>query len=693
MPTLQTAMDLHRQGRLNEAETQYRTLLAGAPQQFETLHLFGTLKLQQGRSAEASDLLSRAVQVNPGSLDTRSNLIAALLGLGRGEDALAHCNQILAARPGETGAYYSRGVALMQMGRHADALQDFDRVLAAQPDHLNALFNRANTLAALGRHDEAVAGFDRLLAIAPGHADALNNRSKVLAQIGRQEEAIKGYDRVLAIEPRHVHAWTNRAEALMALGRFEEALASADRGVAVTPSSAEAHITRANILARLGRPQDALACSDTALAINSQMPEAWASRGIALQTLGRYTDALESHNKALALRPDDVAALINRGVTLDALGRHEGALGDLVRALALDERSQVKVPESSGFGHALHLLGRYDEAIAHVERVLARDPGNNEARYCLSAFYLSCGRFNEGWPLHDSRFLYSARKQPRPYPQPQWTGERLEGPLLVWGEQGLGEQILYASTIDDVVARAGTVVMEVEPRLVDLFRRSFPDITIEPMQTDLYGGAIQAHVPIASLPHFVRHNWSDFLRSRRAYLIADAERSAALRRRLAGDGRKVIGLSWKSANPRYEQAKSAQLCDFAPVLELANCRFVDLQYGDTTPDLADIRHRLGVEIEHLDDVDNTRDIDGLAALMSACDLVVTVSNTTAHLAGALGRPTVVFVPFGQAQFWFWFRDRDDSVWYPDVRLKRQIHNQSWGELIASHSAEIAKMVS
>jgi ADP-heptose:LPS heptosyltransferase len=125
---------------------------------------------------------------------------------------------------------------------------------------------------------------------------------------------------------------------------------------------------------------------------------------------------------------------------------------------------------------------------------------------------------------------------------------------------------------------------------------------------------------------------------------------------------------------------------------MPGCRFVDLQYGDTRADREQVERALGIRVEHLDGIDNSNDIDGLAALMTACDVVVTVSNTAAHLAGALGRPTVVLVPFGNARIWYWFRDRPRSPWYPDVRLHRQAAGEPWAATIAAAAPAIVSII-
>jgi len=151
----------------------------------------------------------------------------------------------------------------------------------------------------------------------------------------------------------------------------------------------------------------------------------------------------------------------------------------------------------------------------------------------------------------------------------------------------------------------------------------------------------------------------------------------------------VIGLSWRSLNPAAGRPKTALLKDFAPLFSLPRCRFIDLQYGDTAEERKAVEDEFGVKIERLEEIDNTLDIDGLAALITACDLVASVSNTNAHLAGALGKPTWVFAPFGHARFWYWFKGKPDSPWYPRVRVKHQASDQSWSDAIAAAAPEIS----
>jgi hypothetical protein len=335
-------------------------------------------------------------------------------------------------------------------------------------------------------------------------------------------------------------------------------------------------------------------------------------------------------------------------------------------------------------------LERFDDAIATLDRIIALKPDDVAAKWNKSIICLGLGRFQEAWPLYEYRWTGAKGLVPRGYTQPRWNGGRVDGTLMIWGEQGLGDEIIHASMLPDVLARTPSVMFEVEPRLVPLFARSFPAVRVIACQADLYAGKVDAQEPLASIGRFLRRSFEDF--PRRGYLVADAARAQALRARLASDGRKVIGLSWVSKAPVGGAAKSARLADFEALLRLPNCRFVDLQYGDTGEERAALTRDLGIVVERLADIDNTSDLDGLAALMTACDVIVTVSNTTAHLAGALGRPVFVMVPHGFARIWYWFHDRSQSPWYPRVEVRRQRSGQPWADVVAAVTREVSALM-
>ena len=213
-----------------------------------------------------------------------------------------------------------------------------------------------------------------------------------------------------------------------------------------------------------------------------------------------------------------------------------------------------------------------------------------------------------------------------------------------------------------------------------------------PRAPEPYDGSIDAQEPLGSLGRYLRTSWRAFPRSKRGYLVADEAHASELRHNLTGDPRLVVGLSWISRSQDSGKLRSAKLSDFASLLRLRGCRFLDLQYGDTLAEREAVECDIGVRVERVSDVNNTNDIDTLAALMTACDVVVTVDNTTAHLAGALGRPTWVLVPPGSPRIWYWFKGRHDSPWYPHVRVRNQMPGQPWSDLVFSVTKEVSGFI-
>jgi tetratricopeptide (TPR) repeat protein len=584
-------------------------------------------------------------------------------------------------------ALYREARSRCQQGLIAEGIHLARRALALDPRQARFHTLLGMALSNVERHAEALGSFDQ--AIALGAADAHGSRADALVGLGRLVDALESFDRALAHDPSSVADWCNRGAALLELGRAGEAADSFARATALAPDFAEAHYNHGNALVKLERHADAIVSYDRALTHKPDYVDALNNRANALNVLGRLPEALACVEAALALAPEHVGALVTRSVLLRKLRRSAEAIASCERAHALkpDDTDALTVRAD-----LLTDLERFEEAIATLDRISALKPDDVAAKWNKSLICLGLGRFQEGWPLYEHRWAGAKGLVPRGYTQPRWNGGRIDGTLLIWGEQGLGDEILHASMLPDVLARTSSVVFEVEPRLAPLFERSFPTVKVIAGQPELYAGTVDAQEPLASLGGFLRRSFEDFPRRERGYLAADRARALALRARLASDGRRVIGLSWVSKAPLGGASKSAQLADFEALLRLPNCRFVDLQYGDTRAERAALARDLGIVVERLGDIDNTTDLDGLAALMTACDAVVSVSNTTAHLAGALGRPTFVMVPHGFARIWYWFHERNQSPWYPRVLVRRQQSGQPWADVVAVVAREVSALV-
>ena len=286
---------------------------------------------------------------------------------------------------------------------------------------------------------------------------------------------------------------------------------------------------------------------------------------------------------------------------------------------------------------------------------------------------------------------------------PHWAGEPLVGKtVLIWGEQGVGDEIMLASVLSEVMQAAGQVIVECDPRLIPIYRRSFPDAEFigrdEPPSQRLSAPEIDYQCALGSLCRWLRRGTPDFA-DPTAYLAAEAKKVADIRARYQalGTGPK-IGIAWRSKpkgaaieNILFSESKTIALESWAPILRTPGVKFVNLQYGDCSRDLTAMRERFGVEVFQDQEIDQMASLDDFAAQIAALDLVVAGSNTTVHLAGALGRPVWTMVPF--VPDWRWQMGRDDTLWYPSMRLFRQPERGDWESVIQSVANELSRAFS
>ncbi len=604
---------------------------------------------------------------------------------------------ILQAEPEHFDALHMLGVVHLQTGRKEEALRLIDLAVTINPQAPIAFNNRGNALQSLDRYQDALASYDKALALKSDYDEALKNRADVLKALGRYDEALVFYGKALDINSRFAEAYNNRGILLQALGRFADALESFDRAVALKPGNAEALNNRGDALRMLLRHEEALASYKQALAVNPALVEALVNAGGTLRVLYRYEEALASYDKALAIAPQHTKALNNRGAILRDTLRHGEALESFDKALAL---KPDYIEALVNRGTALHELGREDDAIQSFDKALALEPSHAEAHWNKALALLTQGDLAAGWREYEWRWKCRDFKfPPRGFSQPQWQGGDLRGgTLLVWGEQGVGDEVLYSSMVGDLVDRGISVMWESDPRLVPLVRRSYPGARaigrVTPPDPATRDPLIRAQISTASLGQHLRRDAGDFPTNRRGYLKADDARAQAYRKQLLGaDKTRLIGVSWISKNPDFGAHKTSRLEDWAPIWQAAGgaSRFIDLQYGDTAVE----RAAANLDLTHLNDLDLFNDIDGLAALIAACDLVITVSNTTAHLAGALGIPVWVMVPGGNGKLWYWGAERAGapqtrSPWYPSAAIFKQTVLNAWDEVVARIAQKLAQ---
>jgi tetratricopeptide (TPR) repeat protein len=643
------ALGFHQRGELAEAERIYRQVLDLDPHHADSLHLLGVLAHQVGRNDVAVELITMAIASDKRPAAFHSNLGTAYQALGKFAEAGACYERALDRNPELAEAQMNLGVVLEAQGRHEPAEARFRRALALRPDLAEAHVNLGNILQAQGKLDEALASHERALALKPEMAEACFNQGNALQAQGRLEEAVASYRRALALKPESPELHGNLGNALLALGDFDEAEACYARALALKPDYAEACYNQGNLRQAQNKLDKAAACYQRALELKPQLPEAHYNLGNTLHTLDRLDEAEACFERALAIRPEYAEAHYNLGCVLEE-------------------------------------QGRLDEALAAMARALAIKPDYPQAGFGLALAQLRSGDFAAGWRNYESRWQSPDHDTPwREYPQPLWRGEKLaSGRLLLWGEQGVGDEIQFAGLIPEAIRAGNPITLDCDARLKPLFARSFPEIEVVSGCGPGQSQGIAMQLPTGSLPELYRRSEADFAATVSPYLKADPVERVNFR---AGydDGRRLVGLAWQTRNQLTGRRRSVALNAFAPLFALPGLRWVSLQYGDFNA-LAEQATAATAPLLIDRSVDQFASIDRFAAQLAAMDQVITIDNSTAHLAAALGRPVWLLTPF--ASDWRWLQDRSDSPWYPTLRIFRQPRAGDWESVIESVRDEL-----
>ena len=590
--------------------------------------------------------------------------------------------QALRVHPVDADVAYRLGLLYHDHGRQAEAVPYFQKVLSLRPQDADALYYLGNALGVLGRSDEALDCFRRAVAAQPRHAKALCSLGIALGQQGRLAEATTHLRQATEADPEYAPGHLNLGVSLAQQGLLEQAVISMRRALEINPNYAEVHYNLGNMLGFLGHSADSIIAYREALRHRTDYPEVLSNLGLALAMNRKPGEGAVLLRQATRLRPDFVEAHNNLGLALAELGCLEEALSCYERALTLRPRYATA---HANLGSAYRGLGRLEEAVTCYEMALRYEPDSASTHWNLALALLEAGDFERGWQKYEWRWRRPGALQ-RPMSQPLWDGQPLKRrTILLWCEQGLGDAIQFSRYAPLVQAQGGRVILECLAPLQAVLGtlrgvdELIPEGTTRPFD---------CHAPLMSLPALLKTT----LRTVPAdvpYLQADSALVDKWRHRLeALDGLKV-GIAWQG-NPhhRWDHWRSVPLRAFAPLGEVPGVHLVSVQHGPGEEQRTALRGRFPVM-----DLGKDWGAGGpwpdIAAVMTLLDLVVTVDTATAHLAGALGKP--VWVPLAALSDWRWLTERDDSPWYPTMRLFRQQKLGEWGPVFERMAATIPKM--
>lgn len=581
------------------------------------------------------------------------------------------------------------GMQLQQAGDLDQAESLYRKVLATAPNHPDALH-----LLGLLKHQrrnsgEAIEFIERAIIAQPGIAEFHNNLGEAYRAVGKFAEAISQYDRALELAPHFAEALVNRGVAQRSIGDLAAAEKSYLAAIARRPDMRQAHANLGNLLRAQSRFSEAEAAYKQAIGGGKTDAEICNDLGVMLLENGDTEQALKHLNRARELDPHNAELLSNIGIAYERQRDTPAAIAMYRQAI---ERGPASPTIFRNLGLALYNLRELEQSIEAYERGLALSPQDPDLHVNLAFSLFSSGDLPRAWKEYGWRAKQETESpRSRAFQAQPWKGEDISGKsLLVWGEQGVGDELWLAGMVPDLLQRlgnAGRLVLECSPKLQGLLQRSFPGATVvafqNPPHAATWGLALQAAA--GNLGGHLRNSFSDFPRRSR-YLSADGNRVLHWKAKFAalGPGLKV-GICWRSNNASGRRAEAVTaISKWGEVLRVPEVDFINLQYDECQAELSSAQALFGTRIRHFDDVDMYDDLDETAALTAALDLVISAPTSVSVMAPALGVPTW---QLNYIEDWRAF-GQSSNPWFPSLRTWNRPWNENWEQVLSRVAAEL-----
>jgi tetratricopeptide (TPR) repeat protein len=530
---------------------------------------------------------------------------------------------------------------------------------------------------------KAELGYRQVLQVDPGNVHALHLLGLIAHQVGRDDSAVEYILKALRSKPDFAEAHNSLGMALQRQGQLEKAVASWRQAVSLRPDYAAAHNNLGIVYREQGLLDAAVSSYRQAVAIEPDFADAHNNLAVALHAQGLHDAAMASWRQAIRIRPDYVEAHFNLGSALYNLGRLDEAAASLEQALL---RRPRYAEAHNNLGNVLRDQGRVSQAVAHYRQAVDSEPDFADAHNNLALAWLLSGNWELGWPEHEWRWKTEGFSPPH-FHQPPWDGTSLGGrTILLHAEQGFGDTLQFVRFAQMTKQRGGTVLLNCQPALVPLLT-SCPGIDRLIAQGDPLPD-FDVHAPLMSLPGILATPMAA-VSFRIPYLFADPGLIDRWQPEFQQPNTVKIGIAWQG-NPDYrrDRQRSIPLAQFAPLARVAGTRLFSLQRGLGAEQLSALAEHVPVTVVsgNLDEASGA--FMDTAAIMRNLDLIVTSDSAIAHLAGGLGIPVWLALPF--APDWRWLLQREDSPWYPTMRLFRQPEPGNWPAVFERMAVELLK---
>jgi tetratricopeptide (TPR) repeat protein len=644
------AVEAHRQGRPAEAEALYREVLAQNPNHADAIHMLGLLYHQKGDRATAAQLIERAIILLPGNPMAYSNLAEVKRCLGQPQEAEKLCRQALTMNPQMTAAYVNLALAMHQTGRASEGLPHALRAIELAPREAGGYSAAAICLAELQRLPEAIRYFEETLKITPNDPMILSSVAFCYARIEMHEKAINSMKRGLELAPDNMHMLLSMGVLMAQLEKFDQSAQWLEKALEKDPNFMPAIEHLAGVRTGQKRFEDAIALGKRILQVNPNALDVLANIGEAMMNLGQFEQTIVEMKRALAIRP----------------------LPSVLQSLS----------------NAYARTARPNEALEHINQALQLDPKNAVLHFNKSIILMLMGRYLEAWTEYEWRWQHPRMVgRTRRFNVPQWDGRPLNGArILLHAEQGMGDTIFFGRYAQLIAQqRGGRPILWVQTSIVDV-AKTIPGVE----QVVGEAGpvpAVDCHIPIMSLPRIFNTSL-ETIPAPIPYIKADPVKKAYWKEDFARRTNKFkVGLVWEGGAFQPENfLRSASLPAYAPLADVPGVTFFSLQKGPAekqsqTPPAG---------MDFVDLAPHIKDFSDTTAMLDNLDLLISIDTSVVHFAGALGKPIWMFLAYSPGHMWMYHRE--DTPWYPNIRIYRQPAFKDWVTPVARVKADLLALL-
>ena len=490
--------------------------------------------------------------------------------------------------------------------------------------------------------------------------------SMSLAQLKNYDEALIAIEKSIELNKNNVLYYLFRGNINREIKSYEKALESFQVVLEIDAENKDAHYWIAVTMYQMGQKKSALKVL-MSRALNKINPKCTLLKAKCLEDLSLFNEALDEYDKLLGLNEKDVKTLLAKSDLLRRMFKYESALELAIDATSLDEKNiNCYLMQSVIYKDVQNI----EKSLSMLNAGLKIKPDSEQANFNKSIILLQAGKLKDGWEYYEWRWKIGEWTSiPLKTTKPLWSGEK-DITLFLWPEQGIGDEVMFASIFEDVKKDVKNLIVKIDERLIEIYQRSFKNINFISSKMEFDEENYDFHLPIGSLPKFYRNHINDFLGKNEKYLNT----SSVIDEQICVNfnkykNKRKIGVSWKSKNPLNGLKRSAELLDIINYINDSDAVFVNLQYGDVNSEVIDAREK-GYDVMNLVEIDNMKNIDGLLSVINQCDEVVSIDNSTVHFAGAIGKKTEVLM-HASADF-RWEMEGNTTKWYKSLNLKRNI---------------------